>query len=447
MNETRPTAVAGTFYPADRHQLSASLEQLFTAATGGSRVPRAIVAPHAGYQYSGALAAQCYAPLCAAKEQINRVLLLGPSHRVAFKGIAASTHTKYATPLGDIAIDAAATKRLLDQSLVGFLDEAHAEEHSLEVHLPFLQHALGEFSLIPLVVGDAPADHVAKIIESFWSDEHTLVVVSTDLSHFHPEAKAAKIDRCTADKILQLTSTLVGEEACGCRPVNGLLQFAKQHNLTIHEVGITTSAASSGDRQRVVGYGGFHLFAKTHAKLTRTEQQQALSIARSAIEFGLRKTSFNLESNFYTQRFSNPGASFVSLHINDQLRGCIGSLTAHRNLHLDIAHNAQAAAFKDPRFAPISVREYANTDIELSILSEPESLGVLDFEQCLNILRPGVDGIILKQDQKQSTYLPSVWAQISDPTEFLHSLRQKAGLDPNKWHNCEVWRYQTDTFQ
>lgn len=445
MTEIRPTAVAGSFYPADPITLQRNVDELLASAGGTSkRQPKVLVAPHAGYLYSGSLAAACYAPLTNFRDTIKRVVLLGPSHRVAFKGIAAPSSTAFATPLGDVPIDSEAIAKILSLDETGFFDDAHKDEHSLEVHLPFLQRVLGEFSLVPLVVGDATPEQVAAVIDALWGDESTLIVISTDLSHFHDYAEACALDRNTADKVLRLDFSLVGEEACGCRPLNGLLKLAKTRRLEIEEVGIINSGDSAGDRNRVVGYGAYRLFESIEAELSPTVRQQIIHVARQSIYHGLtNRETLRLEPNLFDPKLRGDGACFITLKLHDQLRGCIGSLEAHRMLLLDVAHNAQSAAFKDPRFAPLTAAEYSQITLEASILSKPIALGKLNLSECLNQIRPDIDGLIINEAGKRATYLPSVWQQLPEPADFLRSLRNKAGLHPDQWQDCEVWRYTT----
>lgn len=262
MNSTeyrvRPPAVAGQFYPDD----PAALDRMISSYLSEAKVhapPRAIIAPHAGYIYSGPVAASAYASLAPLRGKIRRVVLLGPSHRVGFHGIAASSADVFRTPLGDIPVDAdaiATAVELLPD--VGYLDEAHAQEHSLEVHLPFLQKELGEFSLLPFVVGQAEPEDVAALLDLYITDPETLIVVSSDLSHYHDYATAREIDSETASRIDSMDyQNISSEQACGAFPLRGLLLAARQHNLTPLEVDLRNSGDTSGDKARVVGYGSW----------------------------------------------------------------------------------------------------------------------------------------------------------------------------------------------
>jgi AmmeMemoRadiSam system protein B len=235
-----------------------------TPASKQARRPKALIAPHAGHVYSGPVAASAYKLLFPFRQQIRRVLLLGPSHRVPLYGMALPTQDYFATPLGDIPLDTPTIARLATLPGVQFLDAAHAVEHSLEVHLPFLQEVLPDFSLIPIVVGDCAPEQVAALIQQLWDDDSTLILISSDLSHFLDYQHARQIDRHTADRIVRLETNLHGEEACGCRPLNGLLQLAREKKLDCECLDLRNSYDTAGDRggdkNRVVGYGSFALY-------------------------------------------------------------------------------------------------------------------------------------------------------------------------------------------
>lgn len=259
MSQIRQPAVAGLFYPADKESLQNDIEYYIEEANFGRDViPKAIVVPHAGYIYSGPIAATAYKQIIPIKDEINRVILLGPSHRVAFTGLAVPESDFFQTPLGNIPIDQKGIKSLADLPQVIFSDQAHREEHSLEVQLPFLQEILGEFSLIPLVVGDASSHDVAEVINKLWGDEHTLIVISTDLSHYHEYNEAQRIDRLTSDAIENLKPEHIDyEDACGRNGLKGLMTIAKEKNLSVDILDLRNSGDTAGDKNRVVGYGAY----------------------------------------------------------------------------------------------------------------------------------------------------------------------------------------------
>jgi hypothetical protein len=258
MAHARPAAVAGLFYPADPAELRSTVDQLLAEASPSSSPPKAIIAPHAGYVYSGPVAARAYAQIAPLAEVVSRVVLLGPSHRVAFQGIAISAADTFLTPLGAVPIDTEALERLVDLPQVLLLETAHAREHSLEVHLPFLQRALRKFKLVPLVVGEASPDAVAHVLERLWGGPETLIVVSSDLSHYHDYATARRMDQETSERIEGLSRLEIDDEhACGCRPVNGLLRAARSHGLRARVLDLRNSGDTAGPRDRVVGYGAY----------------------------------------------------------------------------------------------------------------------------------------------------------------------------------------------
>jgi AmmeMemoRadiSam system protein B len=254
----RMPAVAGMFYPASAEELRSDVEQMLRSAKTSEPAPKAIIAPHAGYIYSGSVAAKAYARLASVKNQINRVVLLGPSHRVPLLGLAASSADFFTTPLGDIEIDRAAIDSILELPQVAQFDAAHEQEHSLEVHLPFLQVALENFKLVPIVVGDTEPAEVAEVMQKLWGGNETLIVVSSDLSHFHDYATAKQLDQSTSDAIENLQpENIFYENACGRNPVNGLLYLAKKIGLHAETIDLRNSGDTAGTKDRVVGYGAY----------------------------------------------------------------------------------------------------------------------------------------------------------------------------------------------
>lgn len=256
----RPPAVAGLFYPGEPRALRAAVEgHLAQASAAAPQEPlKALVVPHAGYVYSGPVAASAYALLAPLRDRIRRVVLLGPSHRVGFEGLAASSADAFETPLGRVEIDADAVERALSLPQVRRLDAAHAQEHSLEVQLPFLQRVLSDFRLVPLVVGDATPAEVAEVIETLWGGAETLLVVSSDLSHYLPYEQARALDRATTQAIENLDPEAIGEDqACGRLPVQGLLLAARRHGLHARTLDLRSSGDTAGSRDSVVGYGAY----------------------------------------------------------------------------------------------------------------------------------------------------------------------------------------------
>lgn len=260
MSNIRPAAVAGSFYPGEASTLAAEVAAYLAAArrdTEGAPAPKAIIAPHAGYIYSGAIAASIYARFAPLRGRIRRVVLAGPAHRVFVRGAAIPGTHAFASPLGVVELDLQALEALRALPFVEVSDRAHALEHSLEVHLPFLQAVLGTFTLVPVVVGDASPEEVARLFDTVWGGPETLIVVSSDLSHYLPYDAAQVRDRDTANAILGLDARLVPEQACGAAPINGLLETARRRGLAAELVDLRNSGDTAGDRSRVVGYGAF----------------------------------------------------------------------------------------------------------------------------------------------------------------------------------------------
>jgi AmmeMemoRadiSam system protein B len=259
--QIRPPAVAGLFYPDDRAELERSLAEYLAAASPeppDTPVPKAMIVPHAGFVYSGPVAASAYARLARLRDVVTRVVLLGPSHRVPLRGLAASSADAFATPLGNVPLDRNAIERILALPQVHLFDAAHEAEHSLEVQLPFLQYVLGHFQLVPFSVGDAEAEQVDEVIEALWGGPETQIVVSSDLSHYYPYARAQTRDAATSRAIEALDGAgLDFESACGRVPTRGLLIAAKRHGLTARTIDLRNSGDTAGGKNEVVGYGSY----------------------------------------------------------------------------------------------------------------------------------------------------------------------------------------------
>lgn len=260
MEAVRRPAVAGRFYPADPDELRSMVARFLAdgAQSVSGPAPKAIIAPHAGYIYSGSIAGTAYALLARDRAVIRRIVLLGPSHRVGFKGCAVSSASTFETPLGPIPVDTDAVARISSLACVQVLDRAHESEHSLEVHLPFLQAALDQFTLIPIAVGVAPPDDVANVLELLWGGPETRIVVSSDLSHYHDYATAVRLDEATTHAIEALRyEDITYDDACGRNPVNGLLAVARSRGMHATTLDLRNSGDTAGPRDRVVGYGAY----------------------------------------------------------------------------------------------------------------------------------------------------------------------------------------------
>jgi AmmeMemoRadiSam system protein B len=256
----QPPSVAGLFYSADREELRADVAALLGAESAHGRAPKALIAPHAGYVYSGPVAASAYAQLEPVAARIRRVVLLAPAHRLPFHGVATSSSSSFRTPLGDIKVDEPARALALTLPQVSAIDQAFSGEHAVEVQLPFLQAMLQDFNLVPFVVGDATGAEVAELLELLWGDDATLIVVSSDLSHYLSYEEAQRRDQQTTRAIEELAAERINyEDACGRTPVQGLLLAAKRHGLGVETVDLRNSGDTAGAKDRVVGYGAYVL--------------------------------------------------------------------------------------------------------------------------------------------------------------------------------------------
>jgi hypothetical protein len=447
MEAVRPAAVAGMFYPGDPKALAAELDDMLgSVANLAPRLgfPKALIVPHAGYIYSGPVAAHAYDELAGARGVVRRVVLLGPVHRVAVRGVAAPSAESFATPLGRVRIDREALQALRDLPQVVTSDRAHALEHSLEVQLPFLQRQLGEFRLVPFAVGDATVDEVAQVIERLWGGEETLIVISTDLSHYRSYEGARAIDAATLARIAARAVDLNHDEACGATPLNGFLSVARRRALPVRLLAACNSGDTAGGKDRVVGYSAFA--AREGGEVSPDAAGDTLlAIARGAIEGAFSGT----QPEQYSQPWlKQAGATFVTLTRDGRLRGCIGSLSPARPLREDVAENARAAAFRDPRFPAMTREEWSRCKVEVSLLGAPKPLRFADEADLLAQVVAGEDGLILEAEGKRGTFLPQVWESIPDKRSFLRELVKKAGLPPDtRLARCKVSRYRVAKFR
>lgn len=442
MQSVRPAAVAGMFYPGDPRALAAEVDELLGGVDDlAPRLgyPKALVVPHAGYIYSGPVAARAYDELAPARGTVRRVVLLGPTHRVAVRGLAVPSARAFATPLGTVRVDAEAFAQVRGLPQVVESDAAHALEHSLEVQLPFLQKVLGEFALAPFAVGMAGVHEVAEVIERLWGGPETLIVVSTDLSHYHAYDEARAIDRATIARIAAFATDIDHEQACGATPLNGLLFSSKKKNLSVKLLAACNSGDTAGGKGQVVGYSAFGLYEPGAVSLEEAGGT-LLCIARGAIEESLGGAIAGRPAEPW---LAQPGASFVTLTKAGALRGCIGSLQAERALGADVAENALGAAFRDPRFPAMSAAEWPQCRVEVSLLSAPKPLRFADEQDLLAQIEAGRDGLIIEADGKRGTFLPQVWEDLPDKRVFLGHLVRKAGLPADtRLTRCKFSRYR-----
>lgn len=441
-------AVAGSFYPAEANNLLATVNSLLDSNPNTGACPIALQVPHAGLRFSGGIAAHAYNRVKPYREQFKRVVVLGPAHRVGTREMVTIDADMWQTPLGRIPLDKELASSLIEQGLLKYDNRVHAQEHCIEVQLPFLQVlGLGNLPLLPIVVGQAPANKVAKLCRQVLEMKGTLLLISSDLSHFHTKADAEAIDSKTLAQLSQLDASIESKQACGCHPLNGILEYARENNLRTELLAKATSADAGGDVNRVVGYSAVAFYPKEKKLEPETviyseqEQQYLLQLARHSIASELSQQQ--PLAALATKQLQQHAACFVTLNIEGKLRGCIGNLEARDSLVKAIQRNAKQAAFKDQRFKPLTLEELPLITVELSILTPMQAIEVASEADLLKKLRPGIDGLLFESGSHRATFLPSVWQQIPDPKQFQAQLKRKAGLEPSYWHSnvrCSVYQ-------
>ena len=463
----REPAWAGSFYPAAADKLTAELER-WTAKAGETKVEllaglelRALIMPHAGYAYSGWTAA--HASLVLARKQFAKVVLLGPDHRVGFAKGAISEVDAYRTPLGSIALHPDAARLRRGSELFRGVAESDRSEHSLEVILPYLQKYLGEFQLLPIVLGPAPSADYRQALEPLL-DPATLVVASSDLSHFLPYEEAVRQDRETIESILRLDSAKLrgANRACGALGIEVLLELARRQGWRPVLLHYANSGDTAGNRDQVVGYTTIAFFGEKNMSKSFVPEEGAIGpeagqalvqLAKKTIaaQFGEKmnpEAEAVLDKSLEDPKLRARRGVFVTLHRHGQLRGCIGNLSGAQSIVAGVRDNAINAAFRDYRFSPVTAKEFKELQVEVSILSEAKPLAYADGADLLAKLRVKVDGVILRKGSASATFLPQVWEQLLDPRQFLSQLCQKAGLAADAWQKegLEVMTYQVQYF-
>jgi AmmeMemoRadiSam system protein B/AmmeMemoRadiSam system protein A len=463
---TREAVYAGSFYPATRSALKTSIEQLVSQVkpVRVDRPPhtslKAIIIPHAGYIYAGLTAAHVSRVL--KENRFFRAIVMGSDHRIGFQGCAISDVNAYETPLGSIRIHGDAVRLRQDKNLFRSVPLSDRLEHSVEVVLPYLQYFLLEFEFIPIVTGQGRNldKRVSAALDPFL-DRNTLLVASSDLSHFLPYKDAVARDRETIEIILNLEADKLNNRenaACGKIPILILINMARRYGWKAVLLHYSNSGDTAGDRSRVVGYGAIAFYGGSSMQhsidspqsLDKHQGQTLVRLARQTIAEKLGKSSIKSDpEDLEDAAFQTSRGTFVTLTIDKQLRGCIGNLEPRESILAGIKRNAINAAFHDPRFPPLKPAELDRVDIEVSILTEPYPLEYRDSEDLLAKLRVHVDGVILRKGSASATFLPQVWAQLPRPEEFLSHLCMKAGLGADTWRrrHLEILIYQVQYFE
>jgi len=466
----RPPAVAGSWYPGDEQDLRKLLERFFEAAKQPQLPgePVAIIVPHAGYRFSGAIAARAFKTIKG--KDFSRVILLGPSHHMgaAFLGGAIPTVGQFGTPLGNVPLDTAVCEKLI--ACDGFVgdDRPHAREHCLEIELPFLQSVLRDFRIVPVLIGRSDEATLVKLASAIRSvlDERTLIVVSTDFTHYgatyryvpfkeNVQANIARLDGAAIDRILAVDRRgfvdfvqHTGATICGRWPVAVALEaLADRPNLEGVVLAYATSGAMLKDWTNSVSYAAIALCRGAAAPLTGPEQEVLLRLARDQLREHLRhgRQLTDVEGKYaLTPRLTKPGAAFVTLTRGGRLRGCVGHVVPVEPLHMSVLHNTINAC-KDRRFVgdPITAAEEPNLHVEISVLSRYKQIGGVDE------IKLGRDGLILRKGRNQGLLLPQVPGQQNwDLPEYLEGLTRKAGLAPGAWKDpdARIYRFTAQVF-
>jgi AmmeMemoRadiSam system protein B/AmmeMemoRadiSam system protein A len=466
--DIRLPVVAGTWYPDSRSELAQMIDQLTVRAQKTElRLPpskklRALILPHAGFVYSGWTAA--HAARVLTPGQFQKVVLLGPDHRVGFTNGAISDASAYQTPLGLIPLHSDSRQLRSESRLFQSSFASDRMEHSLEAVLPFLQVYLKEFTLVPIVLGPSNIAAIADAVDPL-IDDNTLVVVSSDLSHFLPYPQAKKRDSQTIRLIANFKSQEISKRdnsACGKNPILVLLDLARRRHWTPVLLHYANSGDTGGGRSRVVGYASIAFFegepmpekSQNDHHFNESQGRRLIQLARRTINdrLGIKPqepASASQQDPLSEPCFQRHCGTFVTLKKNGALRGCIGNLIANKSVAEGIRDNALSAAFRDPRFPPLAPKEVDQLQISISILTQPKPLQYKDAADLLAKLRVNVDGVILRRGTAGATFLPQVWEQLPDPNDFLAHLCLKAGLQANTWRNTklDVSTYQVQYFE
>jgi hypothetical protein len=444
--ETKDPAVAVTLYPADRKSLQNSVGLFLSNA---ERVPSngrllVLISPHAGYIYSGQIAAYGYKQIQGS--DINKVILIGPSHHSGFKGASVYTKGSFRTPLGEVKINERLAQDLLNESIdVKFYPEAFEKEHSLEVQLPFLQTVLKDFTIVPILIGSPSRQTFEHLISKLTTilDEKTLLIASTDLSHYHDYSTAkdmdskviAAIERLSASDTLDLLRT-GKSELCGGFPVIIVLETARRSGANLGVVfKYANSGDVTGDKERVVGYASVGLYK---SPFTEGEKKELLALARNAIT-GYVINGKAPEVEIKNPKFKTDGAVFVTIKENGSLRGCIGHIQAVMPLYQSIIKNAVAACSSDPRFPRMKKEELKDMEIEISILSPFVPL------KDVKDIQVGKHGLYIMKGMQSGLLLPQVATEFGwDRNAFLEHVCMKAGLSKDAWKDAEIYTFTAE---
>lgn len=442
--------VAGLFYPDAADQCAGMIDAALADASPPALSPKAVVAPHAGYVYSAPIAGGVYKLLAERRGEIKRVVVTGPNHRMPLAGMAVASAESWETPFGPLPIDRAGLDRALALPDIAVNDAPFRGEHSLDVHMPFIKRVLGDVAVLPILVGQARAESVGRVLGALWGGKETAIVISSDLSHFHDYETARAKDGAAGRAIEALRGDQLKDDmACGRYGIHGLIDQARARDLRATAIDIRNSGDTAGGRDRVVGYGAFAFEYAHAARIGARDRAILLDVAKRVVREGARthgkpavQTAGPVPPTLAAMR-----ACFVTLTIGGKLRGCIGSTAPHRRLIDDVAENAWKSAFGDPRFPSLSEAELDGLEFHIAILSTPRKIEFSSEMELAKALRPDLDGLIIRDQGKSAIFLPSVWSSIPDPAQFLRHLKAKAGLGAQHWSETfQALRYTTESF-
>ena len=450
----RSLKCAGSFFPNEPKELNAQLKQICSRSNIANSLnkarPVAIIAPHAGYQFSGKLAADAYSTCSGHKHSL--IVVLSPAHKVAFEGISICSQDGFKWGEETILIDAEMRTSIVKHGLATLFDRAHHAEHGIETQLPFINLFFRHSKVLPIVLGRTSTEKVAHLIDYIHQqcEGKVLFVLSSDLSHFHPREIASSLHQKVA-KLIETgqSSELNGNLACGHAAIRGFLISGLGRSARPLQLSSDDSATVTKDSSRVVGYGAWAFYPPRAHILTQKHHDKMLNIARQATSSFLRKGH---PPDIAVETFDTPlqthMPSFVSFQDQGRLRGCIGSLKSVQPLVKDIAKNAIKAATGDHRFKSVQkISELECLEIKISVLSHASKIKVKDEIEALNQLQPSVSGMILRFGRNQGTFLPMVWQSLEMPEKFLRGLKAKAGLDPDFWSpDIELFHYFAESF-
>lgn len=441
MRKIKEAAVANTFYTGNSQDLILQIQNFKeTSKNLYKYATRAVIVPHAGLVYSGRLA---YEGISQLDKGIKNLFIFAPSHRVGFDGIAISSYDAWETPIGTSDVNQEICKELHDKFGANLNDDAMIAEHSIEVELPIIQSIFDNVKIVPVLIGKENPEIIRNIIEAYYPNKENGFIISSDLSHYLEDEKARATDKITAQMI---ETGNIGnfryEQACGAIGIAGLVTFANNHNFSMIRIDLANSSEVSEDKSRVVGYGTWFLYeGNKNEYIAKYHPGFVIDICKLIVGSEFDQKPMQV---IYPQVFDQPGACFVTIEKNGRLRGCIGSIVAHRALITDLVEHAKDAAFKDTRFSAVREEELPELKFAVSILTEPRKIVFDTEEQLLEKIIPNEDGIIIRDGDFQAVYLPSVWAEIPDKNEFLESLKKKAGMDENHFSETfEAFKFNT----